>query len=224
MNQTTAIRMLKLAGVALIVAGLLLIVNFGNMDYIGPIFIVVGTITIIFGLLWIWKVDKAARRRLIASKARAATRSVKRALVVFLLLSSALSPMLSVAHLQTINPECDPTGMCMLTRARVLWVEYAIIGLLIVAGFLAFGPIILGRTILGAILAELQYIAGAMLLLIMFLFLLVVPIDVMFEVFDYGGQPCCRVNMDNLRTRGPPILQAILRLIYPSIMPPESLR
>jgi len=208
-DQITALKLIMMGGVALLIAGILIIAVFGTLEFVGPIYIFVGAVAMLFGALWVWKVDKVIKRRMAVARSRSAKRLMGLVLLTFFI----IAPMFNVSHLQT----CDTTGMCRAMRDRVLWVEYAVIGLLIISGFLAFGPIIFGRTILGPILAELQYIAGAMLVLLIFLFLLVVPIDVMF-VYD-PQQNCCYVRMDNLRTQGPILLRAILTLLSPPTMP-----
>jgi len=212
MDQITALKLLLIPGISLILIGTLLIAGYGTLEYVGTIYTIVGIVAIIFGALWVWKVDKVAKRL----QARAKSRSMRRFMVLVLLalLTITLLP-LKVSYLQQQAPECQADQICRTMYIRVLYIEYVVVALLIIAGFLAFGPIIFGRTILGPILAEFQYIAGAMLALLIFILLLTVPIHVMFE-FSSG---CCEIKVSNLESRGPILLQILLKLIVPP-MPP----
>jgi len=208
MDQITALKILAVPGIAILIVGILLVAGYGTLEYVGSIYIIVGIVAIFFGVIWLWKVNKALKR----VKARAKSMRRFMVLVTLALLVTTLMP-LKISYLQRECPSADQ--ICRTMATRVMYIEYVIVGLLIIAGFLAFAPIILGRTILGPILAEFQYIAGAMLVLLIFIMLLTVPIHVMFD-FSSG---CCDINVRKLESDGPILLQILLKLITPPYPP-----
>ena len=167
MDKITLLRMMELGGIPLIVVGLMLLVVYTPLEFIGPIYAVFGIIMIGLGMFWIVKVRNMIRKEkgkvVIASKKKSKAIYV---IVTLLLISVGLFTG-NVAHLQTYSRECYDM------YRRVIYVEYFAIGLLVISGFLAFAPIILGRTILGPILQELQYITGAMMILLIFSLLVI---------------------------------------------------
>lgn len=211
MDEKTAIRLMQAGGAFFIIAGILLIGFYSTIEYIGPLYGGLGALLILFGLIWIVKVRNAARKRKIMKKMKSKPRSSPRAMyaLIYLLLLTSGFMMQAVGYLQTYSRQC------YVMYQRVVYVEYFLLGLLIISGFLAFAPVILGRTILGPILQELQYIAGAMLILLIFALLVVFPLDPMFVMDNPKNPTACYVDLRRLEAQGPPFLQILLRLFSP---------
>jgi len=209
MDRLTALKLMQSGGVLFIIAGVLLIAFYGNLQFIGPIYDFIGALLVLFGLVWIVKVRSAIRKAKVRSKMK--RRSTLAYAILYLMLISI--GFMNVGYLQSYSRDC------YVMYQRVVYVEYFLIGLLIISGFLAFAPVILGRTILGPILQELQYIAGAMLILLIFALLVVFPLDPMFVLDNPQNPTACYVDVRRLQAQGPPLLQILLRLFTP---PPPS--
>lgn len=202
---------LELAGVFIILSGILIVAIYGTLEFIGLIYDILGFLLIIMGAYWVYKLRKLERKYGIR---RGGGRTSYKTYMVTLLLATLIG-VFSVGGVYASGPEYSPT--CLTIYQRVEYLEYTLLGLLLVSGFLAFAPIIFGRTILGPIFQELQYLAGAMLILLIFALLVIYPLDPMF-VFD-GDTPNsstgCYVDISNLEDQGPPVLQLILRIFSP---------
>ena len=213
MEKLTLLKLMELGGIPLIVVGLLLLVVYTPLEFIGPIYAVIGILMITLGVFWIVKVRSAIRRE--KAKAKLAAKKTSKTMYIVLALLIAASGLLisNVVHLQTFSPEC------YVMYRRVVYVEYFAMGLLIISGFLAFAPIILGRTILGPILQELQYIAGAMMILLIFALLVIFPLDPMFVMDNPQNPTMCYVDVNRLQAQGPPLMQILLKLFTPPYPP-----
>ena len=207
-SAASVLRAMFVGGLLLMLAGILLIAVYGTLEFIGPVYDVMGVLLLIVGGVWTWKVNNLMKRK---KKTRYSTyRNYVIPILLTLMMGLALA---NTVFAQSFSKDC------YVMYRRVQYVEYTLIGLLIISGFLAFGPIILGRTILGPILQELQYIAGAMLILLIFALLVVFPLDPMFVLDNPKSPTACYINIQNLASQGPPFLQIILRLFTP---PPPS--
>ncbi len=207
MDRVTALKLMQAGGVLFILAGMLLIAFYSSIEFIGPLYMFLGGLMILFGIVWIIKVRGAVKRA--EARNRLKRRRTAMYAILYLLLLSSSFMASNIAHLQTFSKECYTMYQ------RVVYVEYFLIGLLIISGFLAFAPVILGRTILGPILQELQYIAGAMLILLIFALLVVFPLDPMFVMDNPQNPTACYVDIRRLQSQGPPVLQILLRLFTP---------
>lgn len=207
------INMVRASGVAVIVMGLVLIAGMVTFEIFGSLFAVVGVIAILIGLLLIRGANKAMRRY------RKRSLGVAKDFAVVLLATILLFGTPIYAQFQV-----DPVQLCKDAYFKTLYVEYLVMALLAVSGFLALAPVILGRTILGPILGEFQYIAGAMLILLIFVALLMIPIHVAFSYTPPsggggggwgGGQETCEIKICNLAHNGPPLLRMLFSLLGP---------
>lgn len=202
------LKLMFIGGLLIMLAGVILIAGYGTLETIGPMYVGLGLILLVLGGLWTYKVNKVIKRY--SKNPQKYKKFSKYAIAIFLILSYTMFSMGAVfAEIPTPSPECA------VIYRRVQWVEYTMLGMLIFAGFLSFGPIILGRTILGPILQELQYIAGGMLILLIFALLMIFPLDPMF-VFQSNDQNACYISVNRLKNNGPPLLQVILKLFIPS--------
>jgi len=174
-------------------------------------------LAIIVGYLWYRAVTEAALKRGYLGRRAGAAREY-----AIVLLLAALTTLYTFAPLM-LQTQTTPSGCtreCVTYKDRVLTIEYFILALTLVSGLLAFGPIIFGRTILGPVLQEVQYMAGAMFLIMLFFTLLLFPLHVIFVdclTSQYVTQPDgCYIDMCQL-VRGGPIL---LRFLFSLILPP----
>ena len=206
---------MQLGGVAFIVLGLLLILFYSSLEFIGPLYLVFGGLLVFGGAYWILRV-RSAERKVKAREVLKRQRSTMYTVALAALVTVALATSV-VALAQTTT--ADATQYCLTMYRRVVFIQYFIIGLLLIAGLLSFAPIIFGRTILGPILQELQYIAGAMFIILVFLALLLFPLDPMFVTEQRGTELTCKISFIKLQQEGPPLLRLILRFFSP----PESL-
>jgi len=173
---------------------------------------VVSVTAIAVGYVWYRSVTESAiRRGLLRKERRVAEEYVAALLLVAITALYALTPILSMQS----TTQCD-TEYCPKFRERVVAIEYLILGLTLISGLLAFGPIIFGRTIIGPVLQEVQYLAGVMFIFMLFFLLLLFPIDVIFETCANGQG--CYINMCKLASNGPPLL----RLVVGWLLPPGS--
>lgn len=204
MKQETILKGMFVGGVIGILLGVMFIaIGVTLPPPVSTIYVIFGLIVAAFSGVFTLRVKKEINKVLKKSLGTG-TKALAIALVVFTLTVS----FLNAAYAQSIA-----VRECIDMYRRIVYVEYVMIGFLIIAGFLAFAPVILGRTILGPILADLQYMAGAMLVLLIFALLLVFPLDAMFYVTPNLDQ--CEVRLDYLRDRGPFLLQIILKLLMP---------
>lgn len=205
MKTKNMIIIMEIGAILVIFTSLLMIATLGTLPGVGPIYSGISVFLLLTGLLFLIKLRKAERRL------RAKERLARKIYVVIILLGLALS--VSVVHMAG-----KYSRECLTVYQRVVYVEYTMLGMLLISGFLAFGPILLGRTILGPILQELQYIAGAMLILLIFTMLILFPLDPLFE-FDNAKNPTgCIFDPTNLKSAGPPLL----RLLYALFSPPPQ--
>jgi len=206
--------LMQLGGVAIIVLGLLLILFYSSLEFIGPIYLVFGGLLVFGGAYWILRV-RSAERKVKAREVLKRQRSTMYTAALAALVTVALTTSV-VALAQTTMTEV--VQYCLTMYRRVMFMQYFIIGLLLIAGLLSFAPIIFGRTILGPILQELQYIAGAMFIILVFVALLLFPLDPMFTGIEQGT---CKINFENLKNNGPPLLKLILNFFSPPQNPPS---
>ena len=201
--------LMQLGGVAIIVLGLLLILFYSSLEFIGPLYLVFGGILVFGGAYWILRVRSAERKvkaREVLKRQRTTMYTVALATFVTVALTTSV---VALAQTTTLT---EVVQYCLTMYRRVMFMQYFIIGLLLIAGLLSFAPIIFGRTILGPILQELQYIAGAMFIILVFIALLLFPLDPMFTGIEQGT---CKINIMNLKDHGPPLLKLILRFFSP---------
>jgi len=206
---------MQLGGVAFIVLGLLLILFYSSLEFIGPLYLVFGGLLVFGGAYWILRVRSAERK----VKAREVLKRQRSTMYTVALAALALVTVALATSVVALAQTTDVTQYCLTMYRRVVFIQYFIIGLLLIAGLLSFAPIIFSRTILGPILQELQYIAGAMFIILVFLALLLFPLDPMFVTEQNGTELTCEINIMQLKQDGPPLLRLILRFFSP----PESL-
>lgn len=206
------LKMFKYAGLAAAVAGIMMFVGLGNisvgeenMSLINNVYRATGAIVTLFGIVWYWKVGKRVDREI----GRLRSRRVEAFILLFIVGAALLAPMACASGRSACTEEC------LVARSRVLYMEYFSIMLTMIAGFLAIAPLILGRTVLGPLLQELQGIAGSMLILMIALLLLIYPLDVMFVPNDYENPTCCEISFEALKSEGPPLLRIILSILTP---------
>ena len=208
-NVPMVLKAMFVGGLIMMLAGLIMIIGYGTLETVGPIYTILGLIVMGLGGFWTYKVNQAIKKY--SKNPKKYKKFSKYSIALFLILSFGLTLSGTVlAEIPTPSPEC------LMIYRRVQWVEYTMLGMLIFAGFLSFGPIILGRTILGPILQELQYIAGAMLVLLIFALLVVFPLDPMFVLDNPRDPTGCYISIKRLKDHGPPLLQIILKLFIPS--------
>lgn len=205
MKQVTILKGMLVGGIIGIALGMLFIGLGASMPPpVSTVFFVFGAILALFSVLFTLRINKVLKK-----VAKKSALGKTKALAIALLILTATSMLLNVASAQAGITECIEMWK------RIRYVQFIMLGFLIIAGFLAFAPVILGRTILGPILADLQYMAGAMLILLIFALLLVFPLDVMFYI-DNPAQPNdCKIDFRRLQSDGPLLLQIILRLLVP---------
>lgn len=178
-------------------------------------------ITIVIGYVWYRKVTDVARRKGYLRKTPSRAREY--AILLLIVASSIVFSLTPTTYMQYGDYTSTCSADCPTYRDRVVSIEYFIVSLVIISGLLAFGPIIFGRTILGPIFQELQYMAGAMFIILLVFVLFLVPIDVIFEdctvTTTSNGQeqevPGCSINMCNLEQSGPPLTRWVLDKILP---------
>lgn len=193
-------------GIVGIVIGIMFIGLGASMPApVSTVYFIFGAVVTLFSIAFTLRVNKVIKRTLKKSAPSGRTKG----LAVALLILTVVTFTLNVASAQVGIRECVEMWV------RIRYVQFVMLGFLVIAGFLAFAPVILGRTILGPVLADLQYMAGAMLVLLIFALLLVFPLDVMFFIDNPANPTQCDVRLDYLRDRGPFLLQIILRLLMP---------
>lgn len=206
MNQATVLKGMLVGGIIGILIGVLFIGLGATLPApVSTIYFVFGLIIAVVSSLFTMRVNKALKK--IEKKTFHSDRVKGLAIAILVLAVSAT--IVNVAGAQAGIRECIEMWQ------RIRYVQFVMLGFLVIAGFLAFAPVILGRTILGPILADLQYMAGAMLMLLIFALLLVFPLDAMFFIDNPMNPTQCDVRLDYLRDRGPFLLQIILRLLMP---------
>lgn len=175
-------------------------------------------LAIIVGYMWYRAVTEAALKR--GYLRRRSTLAGEYAIAFLLVAVTALYALTPLTlQTQTQQGACDAS--CRAYKNRVTTIEYFILALTLVAGLLAFGPIIFGRTILGPVLQEVQYMAGAMFLIMLFFTLLLFPLHVVFvdcwtRPYATGSPPDgCYIDMCKLASSGPPLLRFLFSLILP---------
>lgn len=203
MNQATMLKGMLVGGIIGILIGLMFIGLGATLPApVSTVYFIFGGFVTLFSIAFTLRVNKAIKK---VSKKSALSKA--KALAIALVIVAVTAFTLSVAQASIRE--------CVDAWRRVMYVQYVMLGFLIVAGFLAFAPVILGRTILGPILGELQYMAGAMLLILIFAVLLVFPLDALFYVNDPLNPTECFISLENLRYRGPYVLRIILNLLMP---------
>lgn len=226
------IQVIRYFGLVILLAGLLtlsvVVPSFPNPS-IQAILAVISIIIIIIGYVWYKKVTDLAKKRGLIRKEKKRNREY--AILLLLVVTSLAFSFVPTVHMQTSNNNgCSTT--CYTYEQRVITIQYFMLSITLLAGILAFGPLLFGRTILGPIFQELQYMTGAMFMLLLFFLLFLFPISAMFVPCTitttksggyFGGTTQvqthgCYININNLRTSGPPLL----RLILNWILPPQS--
>lgn len=221
MKQILVLKSMLFGGILGIVMGIVFIGLGSSMPApVSSVYTVFGMILLLFSILFTLRVNKALKKVSKRARKPVTPGRLRTLAVAALLLLVATIPMNIVSAQTGYRGELeDETAilMCLEMRRRIIYVQYAMLGFLIIAGLLAFVPVILGRTIVGPILADLQYLAGAMFLLLIFALLLIFPLDAMFVV----GTNTCTIKVDNLKNNGPPLLRIILTLISPPTYTPK---
>lgn len=206
MKQVTVLKGMLVGGIIGIVIGITFIGLGATLPPpVSTVYFIFGAILALFSTAFTLRVNKALKK---VTKKPAVPSRVK-GLAIAVLVLAIMTMLVNVVSAQAGVYECIEMWR------RIRYVQYVMLGFLVIAGFLAFAPVILGRTILGPILADLQYMAGAMLVLLIFALLLVFPLDVMFFIDNPLSPTQCDVRLDYLRDRGPFLLQIILRLLMP---------
>lgn len=234
-------KIMEAGGALLVVAGVLVAAIFGTLTYVGPLYVALGVLLILLGLVWIYRVRSASRklRRPAASRAgraRGAARAAAASILSLALLPAAVlglglaagaSPLVAVARAQYYyysytTTTFTPTSYCYTAYLYTTYLQYIILGFLIVATLLAFIPVILGRTPLGPVFGEFAGLSGILIVLLVFAMLFLFPINVMFTTanatsYSYYYVPPtpnnCVIDIYNLEHFGPPLLAAFLKLI-----------
>lgn len=62
MDSETVVKIVRIGGVIGVFAGLLLIVTYGTLPYVGGIYTVIGVLLIIWSLVFLWRVNKVAKK------------------------------------------------------------------------------------------------------------------------------------------------------------------
>ena len=199
--------MARAAGFLLVAAGVVSLATLTTLEYVGWLYGVFGLALVGMGLAWVNAVNKAEKRR----RAREGLRRKAAYALLPLLLAASL-------HAAVMAFEKGFSSECVTAYRRTLYVEYTMLGLLLVAGFLSFGSLLFSRTPpLSLILQPLSDLAAGMLILLIIGLLLFYPLDVIFEFNNDGTM--CRVNLELARTMGPPLLRVFINLIYPPSPP-----
>ncbi len=213
------VTVLRLFGVVIALGGL------GTLVFIVPTLpdtvlqLLIGFIALlvtVFGVVWYFRVTASARRH-------GVIRSVK--------LASLLAPILAVPVLTLLyayipipilQSDVGCSTDCIEFKNRVVTIEYFIVSITLIAGLMAFGPILFGRTIIGPIFQDLQYLSGGMLLLLIVLLLFIFPLHVMYvDCTSYDPNlgtyvlEGCTIDMCELVNRGPPLTRFVISMILP---------
>jgi hypothetical protein len=219
MGTSTTIQIIRYFGLVVLFGGLItlgVVVPTLPNSTLQAIVAVFSLITVAIGYLWYKKVTDVARGKGLLGKKRY-SRAREYAILLFLVVSSIMFSAMPVSYLQ--GTEGCSTD-CLTYKRRVETIEYFMLSITVIAGLLAFGPIMFGRTILGPVFQELQYMAGAMFLVLLFFMLFLFPLHVMFadcQIQDQWGyvQQGCYIDMCALQTNGPPLTRFILDMITP---------
>ncbi len=227
MNTRTKVQIIRYFGLIVLFGGL---VTLGGIVPLVPnkgiqgILAVFSLLAIIIGYVWYRKVTDVARRKGYLSKNPSRMREY--AVLLLIVASSTVFSLTPVLHMQ-YGDEAGCTTDCLTYKNRVVTIEYFMVALTIIAGMLAFGPIMFGRTIIGPIFQELQYMAGAMFIVLLLFVLFLVPIHVIFQPctvttsnggnYNQQGQEGCYIDMCALAQSGPPMT----RWVLDKIMPPD---
>ena len=189
-----------LPGVLLVAVGFATIAYLGSLPYVGGVYTAAGIVAVLFGIFWL------LRARALLARGKPTGRRGRPGEVVFTLLLLGLAAAATVAHAAT------PTRWCYYLYQRVLYAEYVITGLVIIAGFLGLLPLLMRDNPIGAMLGPLSAMGQLLVFFIVAYFLLLFPLDPMFVVTKNN---MCYININNLKTQGPPLLRIILTLFSP---------
>lgn len=215
MGSATTIQIIRYFGLVVLFGGLITLgVVVPSLPSTGlqAIIGVFSILTIVIGYLWYRKVTEVAMRKGYLKKEKSRAREY--AILLMLVASSIMFSMAPVVHLQEGEPGCSTE--CLTYKERVVTIEYFMLSLTLISGLLAFGPIMFGRTILGPVFQELQYMAGAMFLVLLFFMLFLFPLHVMFvDCVDMDGNNGCTIDMCQLMNNGPPLTRFLLDMIIP---------
>ena len=123
---------------------------------------------------------------------------------------SLLAPLLlhaaaAVAAYAQATPQEVMTQLCYQAKIKLVYVEYAVLGLVVALAFFALLPFA-GPEELRMLMGPLTRFLTNLLFVLIFVLLLIYPLDVMFDTS--GGT--CVINVDKLRTEGPPLLRILL--------------
>jgi len=173
-------------------------------------------VVMFIGYIWYKKVTEVAMKKGLLKKEK--DRNKEYAILLLIVASSvmfSLAPT-SLVHLQFYGSNSGCSADCLTYKQRVQVIEYFTLSLTLISGLLAFGPIMLGRTVLQPIMQELQYMAGAMFLILLFFLLFLFPLDVMFvSCYDMSGNQGCYIDMCQLVRSGPPLTRFLVSMILP---------
>lgn len=209
--------------IALVILGLLILgiivpIFWSDMRGISIILIILALFFVVGGLLW-YRIA-TEKMRMMAGYLTVI------AVAFFIILPWFVAPLVKFQWWGGGGTQaaCD-ADVCPVIKRRVIYLEYFMLGITIVVGFLALGPIILARTIIGPMLQEFQYFAGIMLIVLIVGLMLLFPIDVMFETCTVpSSQPGqqitgCRFSLESLRNNGPILLRLAINMLYPPEFP-----
>ena len=199
---------MELGGWFLVVVGIVMIIGFNSLPGVGKLFDIAGIVAILFGLVWVKKVRKVKRRYHIRATSKSRTLAY-----VFIPILMYLSFFASMSFVQAYGTNNRYSTVCYEIWNRVKYLEYFSIGMLIITLFLTLGPLVLGRTVLGPIMQEFQGFSGIMILVLLFIFSFLYPLDPMFVFPKTGSQNMCYIDIDNLKDSGPPAMRLLLKMI-----------
>jgi len=202
-------KLVLIPGIIIVLIGILMMVVYGTLPYVGSVYIGFGALVVLIGLLWLRK----AWRKIKESEAEEEVYGYyddDRTYAISYLAILIGSALARLGLLYT------PNHWCYIMYQRVVYMEYVMIGMLVGAGLLALLPALLARTPVGPLFTGLESLAGTMVLILIFVFLLIFPLDPMFVGVNTKEQTCY-INPLMLKTNGP----VLLRLIFWIFTPPQ---
>jgi len=219
-RKLNVLSLLYAAAVLMISGGLLTLAVI--VPYIPPpanyVVGLVSLLVIIIGVLFYRRIDEVRYR----FQGRRFRKGFAAIAILAVLLVNYFAPALATQYGVGAN-ECSTE--CWQIRQRVVTAEYSVVGMLVVAFFLALGPVLFARTVLGPIVGDIAQLAGSALIVLIFALLVVYPLHVMFVPCYVGStsgwgytntQPNgCYVDVCQLVNNGPILLRVLLQWLLP---------
>ena len=218
---------LQAGGVLMILTGLLMAVLLGSLYYVGPIYVVLGILLIIFGLIWLRNARRTAKRIAYRQSRKRTVKAVAAALLALALLPVEVTGLASLGGVMVARAQGTTNltaSYCYTAYVYTTYAQYIILGFMVVLAVLAFIPLVLGRTPLGALFADFSSgLTFTVLVFLIFAMLFLFPINALF-VGSYGGPTpsSCYISLSNLETNGPPLLRALLSILTNLVPPPPN--